>query len=190
MKNILTFLFILISNFVFSQHEVKLCTDDKTIFTYSTQSDLNGDYWWELDGSSYQLSGNTITIDWYGFSIGQHLIEAFFVSDAGCFSEPVSILVDVLECPIPYIWIPNSFTPNSDGENDNWYPIVKNISFLEVLIFDRWGERIFFSNEINNYWNGYYQDGLCQNGVYAYLVTWKTIQGRSYTKSGHIVLIR
>ena len=92
--------------------------------------------------------------------------------------------------PDPYVWIPNSFTPNSDNDNDTWFPIVKNISFLEVRIFNRWGEEIFFSNDVNSTWNGYYSNQLCQNGVYVYLVNWKTIEGRSYAKTGHIVLIR
>ena len=188
MKSILIFLFLLTSSFVFSQQEVKLCTDAKTVFIYTTQSNQSGNYWWELDGIPYQ--GSTIKVDWNDYSIGQHFIEVFFVSDSGCNSEPVSIIVDVLECPLPYVWIPNSFTPNSDNDNDTWFPIVKNISFLEVRIFNRWGEEIFFSNDVNSSWNGYYSNQLCQNGVYVYLVNWKTIEGRSYAKTGHIVLIR
>jgi len=188
MKSILIFLFLLTSSFVFSQQEVKLCTDAKTVFIYTTQSNQSGNYWWELDGIPYQ--GSTIKVDWNDYSIGQHFIEVFFVSDSGCNSEPVSIIVDVLECPLPYVWIPNSFTPNSDNDNDTWFPIVKNISFLEVRIFNRWGEKIFESEDISQCWDGTYKGSEAATGSYAFNLYIKRADETIVSQTGTIMLIR
>jgi len=191
MKKIFSILLFLFSvSVVYSQHLVKLCDDSKTTFIYSTTSDQEGDYWWEIDYIPYQINQNNITVNWRDFNIGQHIIEVFFISNKGCYSETKSILVDIEECPLPYIWIPNTFTPNGDQDNDVWFPVLKNISSINVKIFNRWGELIFETSDLSDNWNGFYKNQLCQNGVYVYLINWTTLEGRTYPKSGHIILIK
>jgi len=69
-------------------------------------------------------------------------------------------------------FIPNTFTPNEDGYNELFVPIISAGISPEVFIFsiyDRWGELVFETNELHHGWDGKYKGKLQQNGVY----TWK-----------------
>ncbi len=88
------------------------------------------------------------------------------------------------------IYIPNIFTPNEDGLNETFLVYGVGISEISVTIFDRWGERLYFAEEQTTGWNGYYNDVLCKNDVYVYLVTYKALDGKKYTKTGHVTLLK
>lgn len=190
MKNFLIFLLLFITSISFAQQEVKMCYNEKQSFIYRTNSGELGTYWWEIDGVVYQMNQNNIIVDWNDYSFGNHIIEAFFISDDGCYADPVYFEVNVLECPQSSIWFPNSFTPNSDGVNDIWFPSFINITSLDLRIFDRWGELLYYTNDFNGGWDGYYHSQICQVDVYVYLATWTTIEGDIKTKVGHIILIK
>ena len=61
--------------------------------------------------------------------------------------------------PIP---IPNAFTPNNDGLNDEFKPFNSNVSEYKMLIFNKFGEKIFESNDINLGWDGYFKGKIIQ----------------------------
>ena len=189
MRKLLTLLFFLLSTLIFAQQEIKMCESEKTDFIYRTNANELGTYWWELDGQSYQMNQNSIIINWSNYTLGTHTIQAFFVSDDGCYSQPVIFEVSLIDCPQSTIWFPNSFTPNSDGSNETWFPVFRNITSIDIRIFNRWGELLYQTNDINSSWSGYYQNQLCEIGVYVFLATWTTIEGEVKTKFGHIFLI-
>ncbi len=86
--------------------------------------------------------------------------------------------INVTNCPPDNsltIWLPNSFTPNNDGLNDAWQPIYINQNVLELYIYNRWGQKIFTGNANNNYsWDGTFKNQICEQGVYGYLIVYKT----------------
>ena len=73
-------------------------------------------------------------------------------------------------CP-GVIYVPNSFTPNSDGINDYWSISGDNIERLEVSLFNRWGEVFYQSDAIDFKWMGQRRDGehYAEAGTYPYL---------------------
>jgi gliding motility-associated-like protein len=71
------------------------------------------------------------------------------------------------------IYIPNVFSPNGDGINDEFLVFGYNISEFYIEIFDRWGEFIFNSKDISNGWKGTYKNKICQDGMYIYKVSYK-----------------
>ncbi len=96
--------------------------------------------------------------------------------------------------PIMTCWFPNAFTPDGNGDNDEWRMAGTNIRTdgFEMLIFDRWGERVFSSSDINMGWNGKRNNigEAAQQDVYVYkihLVDWK---GLAHDYIGHVTLIR
>jgi gliding motility-associated-like protein len=88
------------------------------------------------------------------------------------------------------VYIPNSFTPNADGLNDEFKVYGHSISDVRLEVFDRWGENIYTSAGGDVAWNGIYQGELCQQGVYVYKVSYKTLDFKTENKVGHISLIR
>jgi gliding motility-associated-like protein len=88
------------------------------------------------------------------------------------------------------IYIPNIFTPNFDGLNDVFLVYGTGITELEMTIFDRWGEQLYNTTERTKGWDGTYQDKLCKNDVYVYLITFKTMDNKKHVRSGHVTLMK
>jgi len=88
--------------------------------------------------------------------------------------------------------LPNAFTPNGDGQNDSfclqgW--AICNDDFL-IRIFDRWGEKVFESNDPNFCWDGFYNGKLLNADVFVYSVSATYKDETKVNKKGNITLIR
>lgn len=175
---------------VMSQQIIRLCDDEQTTWTYTTTSNTIGQYIWYLNGNLYNSVGNNITVDWNLYSIGEYIITAEFLSIDGCQSLPVNFGVNILECDNGTMWVPNSFTPNNDGKNNFWSPIGYNYKSINYTIYNRWGQLIFESNDLNIGWDGKYLGENCQQGIYVYNLKWIDMKNRQHYKYGHINLIR
>ena len=89
-----------------------------------------------------------------------------------------------------YVEYPNIFTPNSDGINDELIFKNKNILDWNLTIFDRWGLKIFETNDPNNNWDGHTTSGESNSdGVYYYLLNAKGKDDKLYRNKGFIQLI-
>lgn len=99
-----------------------------------------------------------------------------------------TINVDVKDCTI---FFPNAFSPNGDGKND-LAKIIGNlfdVTDCEMTIFNRWGERVFYTTNKNDGWDGNFKGEPQSTGTYYYIVKYKT-HGESYEMKGDIVLVR
>ena len=90
------------------------------------------------------------------------------------------------------IFIPNSFTPNGDGNNDFFQVYGKKFlwNFFSVKIFDRWGEKVMDSNDYNFSWNGQYMDKPLNPAVFVYEIQIVFSDGSNKLYTGSITLIR
>ena len=97
--------------------------------------------------------------------------------------------VVVMVRPTDYFYIPNAFSPDGDGINDSFFPIIGDITKINSFkIYNRWGELIYNDN-INHNWNGRYKDEYCSMGVYAYYVNY-SIYNSQFVKKGNVTLIK
>ncbi len=91
-------------------------------------------------------------------------------------------------------YAPNAITP--DGSNENRYFKVQgkgvNMDTYRIIVFDRWGERIFETNDFYNYWNGRYKNKgeIVEMGVYTWLINFTDIYGQEHEKTGSVTVIR
>ncbi len=96
---------------------------------------------------------------------------------------------------------PNAFKPNISGSNggryptpdtDNivFHPIFKGVLEYELNIFNRWGELIFVSTDIDIGWDGFYRGKLCKQDVYVWKVEGKYLSGKQFTFAGDVTLLR
>ena len=113
------------------------------------------------------------------------------VSDGIC-SKNASVLVEVRElvCEGPDIFVPNTFTPNGDGQNDVLFVRGRNISNMEFMVFDRWGEKVFETTDINRGWDGIYKGEPVDPAVFVYHLTVDCVDGQRYFTKGNVSVVR
>jgi gliding motility-associated-like protein len=114
------------------------------------------------------------------------------VSD-GCNEVSDSIHIIVTGC-VGCILMPSAFSPNNDGNNDRFGPVVKcPVKGYHFFVFDRWGEKIFESEDINYKWDGIYKGKPMEVGTYYYyLYYWPLADsvGHMVELKGDVTLIR
>jgi gliding motility-associated-like protein len=114
-------------------------------------------------------------------------------SEAGC--ETVDTLRVVVKSvnanATPDLLVPNAWTPNGDGQNDQImpYPIkIKELVYFRV--FNRWGQLMYETTELGKGWNGYYKGKIQPIDAYVWTVKGIGIDGTVITKSGNAALLR
>jgi gliding motility-associated-like protein len=106
----------------------------------------------------------------------------------GCFNSVDTFNIELLKDF--YLAAPTAFTPNGDSNNDLFRFESKNIESFDLKIFNRWGEIVFKTTDINQGWDGYV-NGKPQNmDTYKYTVKARTVHGYEFTKGGEFLLLR
>lgn len=105
----------------------------------------------------------------------------------GCV-DTISATVTVF--PVSSMFVPNSFSPNQDGTNDIFFARGKMVMDFELRIFNRWGDEIFFSDDINNGWDGTFKGMECPQDVYVYRILWADHLKTDRSLLGRITLWR
>ena len=100
-----------------------------------------------------------------------------------------------------FVVLPNAFTPNPNGspgrlydsksiENDIFHPMLRGAEKYSFSIYSRWGELLFDTKDPNEGWDGYYKTKLCTQDVYIWKVTATFVDGKTYNKTGDVLLLR
>ena len=108
-------------------------------------------------------------------------------NDAGCKTVD-DICVTVTQEFTAYF--PNSFSPNNDGLNDVFLIPGEGISGVTVDIYNRWGEKVFSSQDQSIGWDGQFKGLDCDAGVYIYKVSYKGLNGKIFEKAGSVAVVR
>lgn len=88
------------------------------------------------------------------------------------------------------VFIPNTFTPNNDGQNDIFYVYGNTIAKMTLRVYNQWGQFLFQSLATQSGWDGTYKGELQPNGVYVYMLEAEFNDGTKTTKKGTITLLR
>lgn len=93
--------------------------------------------------------------------------------------------------PKPYIYVPNTFTPNDDGLNDYFKVEGIGIGKFNLEIFNRWGELVFASTDMNHSWDGTYKGEKIKNtDVFVYHLSSQGLYSKEYMqKEGRVTLL-
>lgn len=128
------------------------------------------------------------SFDYFWSETGRINVTQTVTNEYGCTAQAVGQVIVSGHS----FYAPNSFTPNDDGINDGWKPIVAGISEYRVSLFNRWGEEIFVSTNPEEYWMGQHKQGhhYAQSDAYEYVVEIKDKLGNPYRYEGHVSLIR
>ena len=105
----------------------------------------------------------------------------------GCSANDEIALID--SCP-PIVIIPNAFTPDNNNTNDGYRPYLEGFVSMEMSIYNRWGQKVFETQDLNGFWDGYYLDKPAIEGVYVCLIQLKGNNGFKQSHRTNITLLR
>lgn len=87
--------------------------------------------------------------------------------------------------------VANVFTPNNDGVNDVFVLSGAGIQDIALVIYDRWGTKVYEFISRNDHWDGHTTSGIeCSSGVYFYFLKASGVDGASYSSNGTVQLLR
>ncbi len=103
----------------------------------------------------------------------------------------VTVVVRSAACEPPYVFMPNAFSPNNDGVNDVLYVRGEPITDITWMIYNRWGEKVFATNNPTEGWDGTDKNGkIVPDDVYGYYFKVTCGDGDTYEEKGNVSLIR
>ena len=174
--------------------EVTTVAATDVVFTNLTRIDLPGvvknlDYTWEYGDISGKTSKDFSPTYEYPTDTGLYIVTLTAVTDKGCRSVHTDTL---LIGPDITVFIPNAFTPDPYGpEKNNYFHVTaEGFESFEMFIFSRWGEKVHYSNNIEQGWDGKFKGEPAQQDVYTYVVNVTSFSGKPYTFSGTVTLLR
>jgi gliding motility-associated-like protein len=156
-----------------------------------TDSSTNGtSYYWNFGNGQSSIAKNPAGIIYLDSGIYTITHIAYNIN-ARCYNPPDTATLEIIAKPCT-LTFPNVFSPNGDGKNDLLNFIADGYSNYHLILFDRWGLKIFESNNAAYLWNGKVNntDGDCPDGTYYYIFTADDGFGNPFSNHGFISLIR
>lgn len=145
---------------------------------------------WFINGVLFH-TGCDNTLNYTFPQTGNYTVTLITTNVAGCLDAD-SLTIEVREGLIYYI--PNAFTPDGDEHNNVFSPVFTSgfdPADFHLEIYDRWGEQIFESHNAEVGWDGTYQNRLCKEGIYTWVIRFKDLYtDENYHVHGSIALIR
>jgi gliding motility-associated-like protein len=161
---------------VFVTDTILFCAGEELTLDATVQ--ISATYLWSDNSTESTLTVNDSAIYWVEIS-------------TQCDTLVDSIQVDLKNCACDFE-VPNVFTPNSDGVNDYFYPIVKcQLLFYKMSIYNRWGDLIYNTNQPLVQWDGIMNNGKkASEGSYSFIIEYRdNLSGQDYIEKGSFMLM-
>ncbi|MFK7799950.1 MAG: gliding motility-associated C-terminal domain-containing protein [Aureispira sp.] len=109
----------------------------------------------------------------------------------GCITlDSILIVIKEPTCGLPVVFIPNAFSPDGDGHNDELFVNGNNITSMTLSVYNRWGERVFETNDQAFGWDGNFKGSALPPDVYGYYLQCVCDDGSVLRTKGNITLLR
>lgn len=150
-------------------------------------------------GKTRVLTANVPGADSYTWQDGSH-DSAFTVTAPGSYwvmatvdqcHKTDTVLIDAC-LPKPVIIVPNAFSPNGDGVNDIFKPVISDITDFSMVIYNRWGEMVFETYDIQQGWDGTIKGKPGEPEIYNYIMVYgnSLLPEQQYKLTGTVMLIK
>lgn len=126
---------------------------------------------------------------WHSYvESGYHYPYQVVVNEYGCKDTSAQQIYII---PFTSLYVPNAFSPNGDGRNETWQPVVYDTETYELWVFDRWGQLILNSTDETASWDGTRVGKPAPVGTYTYFIKYTSLlDGLPYEIRGHFNLVR
>ncbi len=158
--------------------------------TVTNTSSLAASYSWSLS------NGSTATATVPSFVVntpGTYTLTLVAYNGIGCNDTTTSIIVvnDINVVLPPSVIMPNVFTPNNDGVNDFFFPVMTSFKEMNCSVYDRWGVLVYEFKDLNDKWSGENMNGKdVSAGTYFYIFKGMDLNGKNYVRKGSVHLER
>ncbi|MBI1220980.1 MAG: PKD domain-containing protein [Bacteroidetes bacterium] len=172
------------ADFTFRKYKYK--TDlNETIYKFDAVNPTdNATITWYLNGS--EVSGGKTAYIGFG-DTGTVEIQLIIENGVGC---PATSKQKIFVAPPFEYFVPTAFTPNADGMNDVFKPVGDNyVIEYEFIILNRWGSRMFSTDDPDQGWDGRFTGKIAESGMYVYIIRVKDIEGQEWKYQGTFMLI-
>jgi len=151
--------------------------------TYSNQSINADNYLWDFgDGDTSSAVNPVHAFD----DFGEYLVCLIATSEFGC-SDSICKLLDLNNYVVD---VPNAFSPNGDDRNNILYVKGQGIKEIDFRVYNRWGELVFETNNINSGWDGTYKGEPQGMEAYGYYLKAVFLNDEIVEKKGNVTLMR
>lgn len=177
-----------IADFKYSPNPVLMFNTDVYFMNYSF--DGYSYQWFFEEGAPATSTQENVKVKFPYGEVGSYEVTLITTSALGCSDTTVQTIVVF---PEVLIYAPNTFTPDGDEYNQDWRVYMEGIDVydFELLIFDRWGEIVWESHDIEVPWDGTYNGKKVQAGTYNWVIRTKDMLNDSkYTYNGHVTILR
>ncbi|MFH0893576.1 MAG: choice-of-anchor L domain-containing protein [Bacteroidota bacterium] len=140
-------------------------------------------YWDFGNGTTSNLQNPTVSYE----NPGVYNI-MLIVTNANNCTDTIIKSIEIL--PLLEIEIPNVFSPNADGFNDFFGPVLSGYKSFHMEIFNRWGRLVFITDNYDLLWNGTINNNPASDGVYYYIISIGQYGLEDYNAKGNVTLIR
>jgi gliding motility-associated-like protein len=174
---------IVIADFDYSPSDVILINETEVLFEENSTNALYHE--WIIDNISESFGA--VFIRRFGES---KFFDVCLVSYNDYCYDTICKSVNVVERI--GVFVPNSFTPDTDGKNEDFGPSISGvITNYELRIFNRWGQIIFYGDEITERWDGNFNGFDAPSGIYVWKINYRTNDGGGKKEIiGHVNLMK
>lgn len=152
--------------------------------TFQNLTQNGNTYQWGFgDGNSSTMvhPNNTYT------EPGLYDVMLIAMDDKGCLDTVVKVIEIQEEF---YLYVPNAFTPDGNRFNNTFKVSAIGVVDFDIQIFNRWGELLYSSKDVNFEWDGTYNGSLIQDGTYVWKIYYRSVNNDEDMISGHVSILR
>jgi gliding motility-associated-like protein len=157
--------------------------DNPVSFIDLSQNALEGAWVIGNDTIPY-IAGSPPTLS---FEPGNYTAELVVFNEGSCKAE---YILDFCVLPSTRIFVPDIFSPNGDGNNDELFVRGQGIVSMDFRVYNRWGELVHNAVRLDDGWNGSFRGMAVPSGVLAYTLKALLNDGEVIEMSGNITLLR
>lgn len=147
----------------------------------------NDTYQWSFGNSGYSNESNPS----FDFIVANGDINLVCLVANTVLACPDTFCLDIDRFNVSELYIPNAFTPDGDGNNESLVVYGSNIGWFKLEVYNRWGERVFFTEDIDHFWDGRFDGQWVPDGVYIVHVFYEDlITGKRHELHNHVAVLR
>lgn len=158
--------------------------EEQVVATYQNASNVSY-MWTPADGLSCVDCSNPVVSP---FVRSDYVVTVSMMNGSSVCTGTATLHVDIE--PRKPVYIPNTFTPNGDGNNDVFYIYGEDIKTVDLKIFNRWGELVYKTNNVFAGWDGTFKGQVQSPSVFTYTANVTFLNDKTFEQNGSLTLVR